>query len=983
MRRLLAALLVLAWVTPVSAGLQVTTSLTDPSTTMAAMPFASFDCDGDANGKTIEWHARWDADHVGDRAHYVYYAQESGGTGMRAGLYYQAGGDVENVVCACRGVLQIYPTDIATSSTHQFACVFCGNNLTGDCATAGQVCAYQDGTLLSCKAPGADTTTITPTAGYLVDAPVASFSPLNITLEEVREWATVRTAAQQQATANCSLASGQTGLTHLWPLADAFSGTCSGGSSTLADTAGNASATCTGANPGTFTASILAGTCGGAATPTATRTATPTATVTPGTPTATRTPTPTVTASAATPIPTPTAGTDLTYYLGAFTGSTPSDDISCGGGMGAAPGAHPCATLAYWTGTREPALPMTNATVRIAPGTYTSTSSAHCFTVAGRSGVTYRGANADGSNTTDRTQVVIGGPTGTVGGSCRGALVKAESGTFSNITFRDFTIKGCPLADNKQCMVFAGTLTGSGLSIINMRVADSPGHGLWIGAYDSSVGADRIASVTITDSLFDGNCLATGSPYGTGVNIGAVNGGTIARNIIRDNIPCATTPSGVPPNQTCTRLTVPLSCAGTCDCDGLHVGGHDLVVEDNIITGNQEDGIDVGPNTGSDDCPSTASQGHIFRRNQIYDNGVDNFSMNGCSHTLTVINNMIWGYGVGINQYECGGNNSIFENNTIDVTGSSAFFAYTTMWPVTIRNNILLSDSSNTAIRINPGMTTPTGSVWDYNLMRNTGSGYVVAEYRTNNLDGSASGCPTGMESCCTGSATNCCTDPDGPSKFGTLPAQGRLTETFYGNSVLSTWQSDGDEGHLFGTSTGDHDAFTAPTFLNGASPSALNLHLGTSDTIAKNTGVTSSTVTTDFDNESRPIGGTYDRGADEVNAAGSTPTPTLTPTPTVTATPTPTVTPTPTRTATPTLTTTPTPTATATATSALPTATASPTPTPTATSTAATPTPTKTATPTPTVTPTPQNGTCLLSQQALTQKLLNAAPMLVKELCR
>src|SRR5687767_1901936 len=64
-----------------------------------------------------------------------------------------------------------------------------------------------------------------------------------------------------------------------------------------------------------------------------------------------------------------------TYYVGQFSGSTPTDDASCGAGKGAAPNPHPCKTLGYWNKNRRTSL-VAGDVVRIAPGTYTDTGAA-------------------------------------------------------------------------------------------------------------------------------------------------------------------------------------------------------------------------------------------------------------------------------------------------------------------------------------------------------------------------------------------------------------------------------------------------------------------------------------------------------------------------------------------------------------------------------------------------------------------------------
>lgn len=303
------------------AGLQTTTSLADPSIALATVPFTNFGCSTSAAGMTLEWHARYDSDPSGDGGQRVWAAPEgaASSTGASAGLYWQSGGDTENVICQCRANLHFFPTDIANGDTSEYACVFCGNNLTGDCTVAGQVCAYRNGTLLSCAAAGGDTFTTTPALGYLDNAPVAGYNTMNLTIEEMRQWNTVRTASQLATNSSCTVSPSATNLVHYWSFRDHTSGSCTAGQNTVADSTGTDTGTCSGANPGTFTSNLITNVCGGP-------TATPTVTVTP-TPTLTPTPTKTVTPTiGVTPTSTATPSTGTTYWIDASKGVT----ASCG-----------------------------------------------------------------------------------------------------------------------------------------------------------------------------------------------------------------------------------------------------------------------------------------------------------------------------------------------------------------------------------------------------------------------------------------------------------------------------------------------------------------------------------------------------------------------------------------------------------------------------------------------------------------------------
>ncbi len=553
------------------------------------------------------------------------------------------------------------------------------------------------------------------------------------------------------------------------------------------------------------------------------------------------------------------------YYIGQFAGSTPADDPSCGTGLGSPPLSHPCSTLAYWTSNRNVAGP--GDTVRLAPGLYTSSAGSHCIDIA-KNGVTYRGSAADGSNTTDRSQVVIVGSSSGAA-PCRGTVVKFTHGTSTDVTIRDLTVLGCPNADNGTCMEIAaqpgaGSLTG--LTVTNIRVTQAANAGLWVGAYDGSPGPNgelsepfNMSDVTITDSEFDGNCFTTGR-NGSGLQIAAVDGGVIARNKIHNNIPCATTPTGPPGQRTCTRIALPPSCpSGGCNCDGLHVGGKNFVIEANEIYRNEEDGIDLGPNGAANDCPLTTARFHTVQNNLLYDNGVHNFSMNGCANGLTVRNNFIWGTGTGINQYECAGFNSKFYNNTVVVSGPYAVMAWSAWWPFEAVNNIFISDSPQMVVYLDY-YTTQSSNKWENNVVWNSGSGYAI---RADFVGGD----------CRTGSGTNCCLDPHGPSSLGSpVPGRGRTQNTNYTNGNVAAWRSDGDAGHLFGGETGDTDVWTLPTFVNIGSPSVNNLHLSDSDTAARDNGQPLTGFNTDYNGATRPGGSAWDIGAHELSGGVGSP---------------------------------------------------------------------------------------------------------------
>ncbi len=160
-------------VTTAHAGLKTTTTLVDPSASVSLSPIEAFDCDG-TPGMTVEWITRWDSDPGFNRVSYLYSALDGSNLGRLAGFDYVTLGDVESVACRCRSNAKTFPTDITNGTTHQFACVYCGSTTTGDCAVAGNVCAYQDGALLGCQA-STDAFSSTATTTNLLHQPIAGF----------------------------------------------------------------------------------------------------------------------------------------------------------------------------------------------------------------------------------------------------------------------------------------------------------------------------------------------------------------------------------------------------------------------------------------------------------------------------------------------------------------------------------------------------------------------------------------------------------------------------------------------------------------------------------------------------------------------------------------------------------------------------------------------------------------------------------------
>lgn len=307
---------------------------------MFANPFTSFDCDG-FPAKSVEFHARWDSDPGSSAVDYGYSALNGMGVGIMAGLGYTSGFDLESVECVCGSNHFSAPTNLIDGTKHQFACVYCGSTLSGDCGSVGQICAYQDTALLGCSG-GSSGNLFAPTAinSAIIDDVNGFGTSLNVTFEEIRQWNTQLSTAQQQLYDNCKIDPATPFLEQLWSVRDSVFGPCSGSADAIANSVVANDATCVGSQAPTWTADLLTIDCG-LLTPTPTPTRSPTPTLTVGTPTKTATPSKTVTPSptstitptrTATRTPTPTRSPTPTPT---FTPSgTPTTCPNCGPGDG-------------------------------------------------------------------------------------------------------------------------------------------------------------------------------------------------------------------------------------------------------------------------------------------------------------------------------------------------------------------------------------------------------------------------------------------------------------------------------------------------------------------------------------------------------------------------------------------------------------------------------------------------------------------------
>lgn len=766
---------------------------------------------------------------------------------------------------------------------------------------------------------------------------------------------------------------------------------------------------------------------GAAGTPMATITATPTLTPTPGTPTPTRTPTPTVTPSGATPVSTPTPGTQTTWCIGAFTacngvntdvgsGHEPADDATCG--IVGASGGHPCLTVAWFTGQRAASV-ATGHSIHLT-GTFTSCTTGgcqnQCLNPLTAANVTYEGRHADGTACSDpdptvcQAMAVLDGTNATNASPCFGwgaIRLNTSGGTLTNLTYRNLTIANTPRDGIFLAPKHQGAMPG--LTLDHVRVTNATGNGAWIGSgYDVAPpnlpcdGDYLVSDVHVVDSQFDANS-------GGGLWLAcAGENSVVERSSAFHNCPLT--------YRNGTLGTACLNCTDqACVADGFHIvakgtAATPILIQDNDLYENGQDNIDVSGN-GNSGSPSGAEAQYVrVQRNRIHDaRSKGNVNMNHGSRYVDIWNNYIYGTGSGISGYTCPVFPSIL-HNTIHTT-NTGIWLFDGFLNATVENNLVITDTSGSAFG---PLVLGSTSAQSSNLTKNNGlfpiSGGKAVAYNNagstncvNTGDAHGFACP-GL--CNANDPRFYCYDPTTPLTCwgGTnhralcsvasqcpggvcqycpnLNSDASLLAVLpYATTQAATYATKCAAGTLLDPTgcTGDVWSATPPTLIDINTPSAANLHLNPSDTTAQGKGLAVSAPTTDYDQDAManppPIGA--DQPAGVGATATATPTPTVTPTPTLTVTPTPTVT----VTLTPTKTATPTPTPTVTASPLNPTATPTVTPTPTLTP-ALTPTPTATRTPTPTVTSTPQNGACLLTQKQLTTALLQALPLIQKQLC-
>jgi hypothetical protein len=950
--RLLAALLLLPSVA--SAGLQYTGGATPTgAVTLASSPIASFNCHTNTAGATLEGHFKWNGNPPSSRGHSIIHIRE-GATNQGLILrpsFHGTNPALSGLLCGCDAESATFATTFTAATVYHAACVMCGANSTaGACSgqAAGTICGYVNGALLGCSSgvSNGGTTMATAFIGQTVDTNSAQ---LDITVEELRIWNDIRTTTELDTYDRCSMAPGQANLVGHWPMVDLASGAIN--SDTVNDAQGSNDGT-TAASGATWATAIMTGACGApGATATATVTPTPTATPTVGTPTPTRTPTPTVTTTGTGPQATPTPSTQTVWCVGAFTAcngvttngaKAPADNATCGI-VGAGATDHPCLTLAYFTQNRRNALAAGH--VVHLTGTFGPVASPYHCIAPSVSGVTYEGRNADGTASTAKDAAIINGASTTTAGgtpcdsrplSCRGVNGCGAVAHTAGITLRNLTFTGGTTAE----LATQNGVALSNITINNCVFKNMNESGLLIGTkggHTSDVpcgGTWETTNLTITNSDFFDNVRASAGQ--AGLKLQCIDGGNVTHSNIYSNH-----------NALCNPLSPNCAVSGPCDDgDGLQPGtSKNLNLGPGLhVYSNGEDNIDTG-GMGSEHCDADPNTNMVIQGNVIHDPICNaNMSFSHCVGRVTIRNNFVYGTGTGFNQYACAHHLKVY-HNTFWMEGRAAM-TFGNCRGCEFVNNIFRSNTSGVATFFDYATTAPE-TLWSGNVVVNQGGGGLFNE----DQGGCLSTTSCGANTC--GNSGIQESDPQYPG----LPTGWEDTALTGTITSLATCQTRGDAGEWFGSETCDTDKWgVAPNVRNAGTPSALNLHLSSQDSTARNSGIALASVVDDYDGEGRPdSSGFRDIGADE-DTGGATPTPTVTATPNLTPTPTVTVTVTPAPLATATVTVTPTATVTVTPTPTV-TPTLSPTPTATATVTVTapqTPEPTVTSTPTATRTATP-----------------------------
>ncbi len=600
----------------------------------------------------------------------------------------------------------------------------------------------------------------------------------------------------------------------------------------------------------------------------------------------------------------PSTAIAVTYYIGPFAGSTPHDDSDCGGGKEAhsesQPSNHPCASLQYWNQSRRKQIPLRSGDiVRLAPGTYTQPGGTqHCILLDQfAKGVTYEGRTANDGELNNHDDVIIDltgiSSADTSGNPCQGGAIMqsnrancnpgnwSAADDYSGVVIRDLQFKNATANGGQgvPTALFCGPYgpgasnipTGIMLDTIRLTGSSASGgihaghmSGSYVTDNDCSSAARNVRDITIVGVQAD-NLAAPGG--GAGITLACVDGFRISGATVFN---VCTTPA------TCKTSCISGDESACDDRDGIvFAGAINGVLENSEVYNVGEDGIDVGGH------PLGKSH-HITVRNNWAHDSPGNLKASGARY-VAYVNNIVSNEPsrttqAGFSQYSCSHHLNIW-NNTI--WGHTQFYVYLTN--SSIQNNIFRHSAGGDTVFFDRASTNSTNR-WQYNVVVNEGIGGSLSEYDTapnclattqNQYD-----CRIGYE-------------PPPTCDMTTTSNPVHLSDDQTGAGKLA-----GATGsNWFGTGNGAGEKWgTRPLVEDAATPNRANLHLKSTDTIAKDAGVnlaeagTCGTggrcatglyglkcatnadcgLTTDHDGHARGQGNGWDIGADEVPIGGS-----------------------------------------------------------------------------------------------------------------
>ncbi len=578
--------------------------------------------------------------------------------------------------------------------------------------------------------------------------------------------------------------------------------------------------------------------------------------------------------------PVPASG--ATYYLGAFTGSTPLDDADCGTGMGAHPSPHPCATLAYWTANRRLIL-VPGDVVRLT-GTLNSCGSVACsnLCIVPQANVTYEGRTAAdgpvnaagcGAFGCTFTSATIDGTAQISGGTCLNRIVSGSGNVdLTNFVLRDLHFI---VATGHRGIAIRGDTGGvvsSNVTVVRNKIeGPSDGEGMIAGSVEATDPPCRSGRNLINSTISDNEFTASGGNNG-GLWIGCASNLTVQRNSVHD-----------------------------VTNDGMHLGGlTNSTLSDNYLRNIGQDGIDV---SGNNTPPMTEGACHddILERNVVENNAFSGMSLNHGAYNITLRDNFIFGSGIAILLKRCPHDLKLYNNTMWTVTGGRGISIVSMVTNVDIENNLVRSlETTNmpSAISWIPAAFNPSNIVAHNNLIEPSGGNVftfngdtagcsqdptvgIVCGTANADCGGSGYAC-TARRPCswCRGGTNHrslCCIagsgcDPGWLTSCGgggvcTGVDPSYSTNTTY--NVYSTYQADVN-GTTKLTPTGANDIWhTVPIVVDASTPSVVNLHLAPNDTIDRDHGTTLSPSFLDYDGTTRPQGVAWDIGAHEVVTSG------------------------------------------------------------------------------------------------------------------